>query len=211
MTGGELVITQDTEYVIREMNTDITFEVQKHASLQIILFTNQPQHYRIICRLAGMESRVHVNAISFLREGTSTLTMQAIHEHSHTYSRLESVGVIVNGDSQINGLIKIGENAHTSDGYEKTDTLIIGNGTSTTVPDLEIHNNDVKCSHGSSTTKLDEEKLFYVQSRGLSESDAKRIVIKGFYMPALQKIANNILREEIEQKIDDAINGMEHS
>ena len=68
------------------------------------------------------------------------------------------------------------------------------------IPFLEIETNDVKASHGTSVGQLDDEELFYLKSRGLSEEQARRLVAGGFFTNILEKCAPNA-RQEIEREI----------
>ena len=73
------------------------------------------------------------------------------------------------------------------------------------VPDLEIANNDVSCSHGVTTTRLRKEDLFYVQSRGLSEKQAEKLMLYAHVGPVLDAITVSALRVTWEQYIHEAL------
>ena len=65
------------------------------------------------------------------------------------------------------------------------------------MPGLEILANEVKCSHGATTSKIDDQELFYLLSRGISRSVAERLIVLGFFEEVLEKI-------EIEEQLDQA-------
>jgi Fe-S cluster assembly protein SufD len=88
----------------------------------------------------------------------------------------------------LKGLIKIEENADESQGYQKSDLLILNDSTAVSIPDLEIKNNNVKCSHGSSISRLDREKIFYLETRGLDEKSAKDVMINAFLSSILENL-----------------------
>ena len=73
------------------------------------------------------------------------------------------------------------------------------------IPNLEIGNNDVKCSHGASVSHIDTDKLFYLKSRGISENESIGLIIEGFLGEIADKIHNDDLKEEIKIKIRDKI------
>ena len=73
------------------------------------------------------------------------------------------------------------------------------------IPNLEIENNDVKCSHGATISQIDEDKLFYMTSRGINEKDAKRVIIEGFFEPIIVNIDEEELREEMQNIISERI------
>ena len=73
------------------------------------------------------------------------------------------------------------------------------------MPVLLCGEEDVQGSHGVSTGKLDKEKIFYLMSRGLSESDAKRVLIKSNFNKVLSNINDEDIINEIDNYIDEII------
>ena len=69
-------------------------------------------------------------------------------------------------------------------------------------PQLEIYNNDVKCSHGSTTGEIDEEILFYMQSRGLNKKECKKIIMHGFTNEITNLIKDINIEEQVNSKIE---------
>ena len=65
-------------------------------------------------------------------------------------------------------------------------------------PQLEIYADDVKCSHGSTTGKIDENALFYLQSRGINRTDAIELMMQSFANDIFSKINYNLVRNEME-------------
>ena len=70
------------------------------------------------------------------------------------------------------------------------------------VPKLEINNDDVMCSHGAASGKLDDDTLFYLTSRGISEEEAKRIYTQGFLGEFTEKIDNAQMKVKAKQYIN---------
>jgi Fe-S cluster assembly protein SufD len=114
--------------------------------------------------------------------------LKVIHKQRESKSSLESRGVLSNSKMNLKGLIKIEENADESQGYQKSDLLILNDSTAVSIPDLEIKNNNVKCSHGSSISRLDREKIFYLETRGLDEKSAKDVMINAFLSSILENL-----------------------
>lgn len=75
-------------------------------------------------------------------------------------------------------------------------------------PVLEIYADDVKCSHGATTGQLDEEALFYLRARGISEALAQRMLTEAFYGSVLDKLPQGSLKDEIENDLRK--NGAKH-
>jgi len=79
------------------------------------------------------------------------------------------------------GLVKIEKKAQKSHAYQKNQNLILSDGVFVeSEPFLEIEANDVFCTHGSTTGKINEDQLYYLISRGIRKEDAKRLIIQGF-------------------------------
>ena len=79
--------------------------------------------------------------------------------------------------------------------------MLSDDGTINTKPQLEIYADDVKCSHGTSTGKLDAEKIFYLQARGLSETTAKKLLMHAFASEVVDTLKIEELRDWVEEKI----------
>lgn len=90
------------------------------------------------------------------------------------------------------GLIKIEKSGQKSHAYQKNKNLILsGKVYVDSRPFLEILANDVFCTHGSTTGKIDEESLFYLKSRGLDPVTAKNLYVSGFIQEIIDKIKVN--------------------
>ena len=84
--------------------------------------------------------------------------------------------------------------------------LLSDESTVNSKPELEIYADDVKCSHGSTTGQLDEEAVFYLRARGLSEKSARKLMIGAFVNDVLKKIENEEVKtfifEILHQRFD---------
>ena len=102
------------------------------------------------------------------------------------------------------GKIRMEKNSKNSDGYQKQDTLLLSEeAIANSIPELEILENEVKCSHGVTISRINEDNLFYLKSRGLNEEQAKKEIIKGFLEPLIIKINNNSIKKEIRNVISE--------
>jgi Fe-S cluster assembly protein SufD len=130
-----------------------------------------------------------------------------IHKEKNSKSDLQSRGILSSSKINLKGLIKIEEKAEDSEGYQKSDLLILNDSEAVSIPDLEIKNNKVKCSHGSSITRLDKEKIFYLQTRGVDEKNAKIILMNAFFNSIFQDLEQNEA-EELSIIVDNKLNLM---
>ena len=157
-------------------------------------------------------------------EGSETKTMSVIfgdkdnilnikNEVVHMASNSKSnmlTRVVLNDRARANynGLVRVNPNASGCQGYQRKETILLSEDAKIdAVPNLEIENNDVKCSHGATISQIDSEKLFYLMSRGINERDAKKSIVEGFFDPILS-VVDEILREEIKGKISDRMEGI---
>lgn len=101
------------------------------------------------------------------------------------------------------GDVLIGPDASGTDSYEQNRNLVLTEGTrADSIPNLEIETGDILgAGHASATGRFDDEQLFYLQSRGISEAEARRLVVIGFLAEIVQKIGN----AELETRLHSAI------
>lgn len=76
-----------------------------------------------------------------------------------------------------------------------------------THPILEIYNDDVQCSHGATTGRLDEQALYYLRTRGIGEKTAKMLLMKAFCQNILQKSDIKELQEGLSKMIESRLDG----
>lgn len=87
------------------------------------------------------------------------------------------------GKLEAKGMLKIAKNVKGVDVFLRYKVLLLGkNSWATVIPELEIESNDVKAGHAASIGRIDEEQLFYLQSRGLSRQEAEKEIIKAFLL-----------------------------
>jgi len=101
-----------------------------------------------------------------------------------------------------NGKVFVRENAHGTDAEQSNKNLLLSNDARVdTKPQLEIFNDDVKCSHGATVGQLEDEELFYLLTRGLPESLARNLLTYGF----AEEVINKITIEAIKGELDEAV------
>lgn len=127
------------------------------------------------------------------------------HIAPHTTSEEDYRGIAGGrGRGVFNGKIIVRPDAQKIDSRQSSRNLLLSaTAEIDTKPELEIYANDVKCSHGATTGQLDATALFYLRSRGLSESDARATLIKAFAESILSTIALAPVRSALEKQIDE--------
>ena len=100
------------------------------------------------------------------------------------------------------GMIKVDPIAQKTDGYQRNDNLILSpDARADSIPGLEIEADDVRCTHGATSGRVDEEQIFYARARGLTRREAVRMVVTGFFQHVFDRIAIESVREALGQAI----------
>jgi len=134
--------------------------------------------------LAGAGSEAYLNGVFFGDNGAH-LDIRSVQTHlaPHTTSRSLYKGVVAGSARTIyQGLIEIDEEATQADAYLTNNNLVLDDGArSDSIPSLKIRTNEVKCSHGSTTGRIDQAALFYLMSRGFTRDAAQSTIIEGYF------------------------------
>lgn len=102
-----------------------------------------------------------------------------------------------------NGKVYVHREAQKTNAYQTNANMVLTDSASAnSKPELEIYADDVKCSHGSVTGQLDEEAMFYLRSRGMSEKSSRAVLLNAFASGVVEHIGVNAVKEEIEAFID---------
>jgi Fe-S cluster assembly protein SufD len=106
------------------------------------------------------------------------------------------------------GIIKVHKGAQRTDAYQTNRNLLLSDeARAESLPNLEIEADDVRCSHGATVGQLDQEHLFYLMSRGLSRSQAERLVVMGFLGEVLSRLPLGGVVEKVTSIIQDRLRG----
>ncbi|MGA0105549.1 MAG: SufD family Fe-S cluster assembly protein, partial [Pelagibacteraceae bacterium] len=104
--------------------------------------------------------------------------------------------------------IYVKNQAQKTNAYQLSKTLILNDKSEFNAkPELEIYADDVKCSHGSTSGSIDENSIYYLMTRGISEIDAKKLLIKGFLADFLEKVKNQEIKMLFEENLERQVNG----
>ena len=113
-----------------------------------------------------------------------------IHRGKQTRSTIISKGISADrSHNTYRGLVKVAPQAEGARNYTQCDSMLVGNSCSAnTFPSIEVENESAQIEHEASTCKMNEEQLFYLQSRGLSREDAIQLVVNGFCNQVMQAL-----------------------
>lgn len=151
----------------------------------------------------GAHSEVQGLVFGVGRQAFDLHTIQR-HDGPDTTSNL-SVRVALRGRarSAFTGMLSIAHDAVRSQAYQENRNLLLSKtANAVSIPELEILTDEVQASHGATVGPIDEEQLHYLQTRGLRRTEAESMIVAGFFEPLLAKIPDEILREQLRQRIE---------
>jgi Fe-S cluster assembly protein SufD len=140
-----------------------------------------------------------------LTDGQQHVDHQTLQEHlaPHTTSNL-LLKSAVKGHSQsiFAGLVRMPREAQQSDAFQEARALLLSeHAKADAIPKLEIVANDVRCTHAGAIGQVDAEQKFYLMSRGIPEPEAERLIVTGFFEPALERIPIEKVRESTRKAL----------
>ncbi len=180
--------------------------VGKNASLQwtIAAIGSRLAKVNQHVSLAGTDSESQVNGVLFT-EGKQHLSYHTLQRHQQPHTRSDFLYKAALQDQSRTvwrGLIKVDPGAQKTDGFQRNDNLIMSaDARADSIPGLEIEADDVRCTHGSTTGRVDEELIFYAQARGFTRQEATRMIVTGFF----QQIFDRITIESVREALGSAI------
>ncbi len=131
------------------------------------------------------------------------------HEAPNAYSNLLYKGAIKDTAHTIFfGNLLVPPGAPGTDAYQTNRNLVLNEGArADTIPFLEIETAEVKCSHAGAVSRVDDEHLFYLESRGVPRDTAKQLIVEGFCQEVLDQIELTEIREELNAAIERKVRG----
>lgn len=161
--------------------------------------------------LTGPEARSMMQGFAFMRDHQH-LDQSTYQHHAavNTHSDLLYRNVLRDAARTVfYGMVRVEQGADGTQGYQTNNNLMLGDARAHAIPGLEILANDVRCSHGATVARIDQEQLFYLLSRGLPRPDAERLIVQGFVRPILERVPLAYMRErldeEMAQRFDSAV------
>jgi Fe-S cluster assembly protein SufD len=159
-------------------------------------------------RLVGTGAEARQIAVYF-GEGSQMHDFRTLQEHvaPKTTSDLLFKGAVEDhARSVYTGLIHIGKHAKGSAAFQTNRNIKLSEGAwAESVPNLDIENNDVRCSHASAVGPIDEEQRFYLESRGIPPSVAERLVVLGFFGEVIDRLPVPAVAEELRRQVAEKL------
>ena len=159
---------------------------------------------RTECRLVGRGAYGALTA-AYLGEGDQTLDFRTVQRHDapDTTSDLLFSGAVGDTSRSIyTGTITIAPTGRGSNANQANRNIKLDEGAwAESVPNLEIENNDVRCSHASTVGPVDADQLFYLQSRGVPPTEAERLIVSGFFDEPLTRLGNAVVAGRVRDEV----------
>jgi Fe-S cluster assembly protein SufD len=194
---------------VSTVDTDATFTSTCAA------FGGDYARQRTDCKLIGRGASGKLRAVYF-GEQEQMLDFRTFQDHAapDTTSNLLFKGAVGGHSRSVyTGLIRVRKNAHGTNAFQTNRNIKLSDGAwAESVPNLEIENNDVRCSHASAVGPIDEEQRFYLESRGVPTAIAERLVVTGFFDEVLSQLpapaAATALRNLVAGKLDRQVSAL---
>jgi len=170
------IFSTGSKFIKNEINCNLNDEYSSAFINGIINLTNSQHH----------EIKTNINHLA---------------ENTKSYQLIKSV-LNDNAKGIYQGKIYVDSKAQKTNGYQLSKAILLNENTEFNgKPELEIYADDVKCSHGATSGNLDEDAIFYLMSRGLSQQQSKELLINGFLLDAVEKITDSEIKDLIKDMI----------
>ena len=144
---------------------------------------------------------------AYVGHGNQHIDYDTTQEHAapDTVSDLAFRGILRDRATSVwSGMIKVDPGAQRTDAFQESRNLLLSNGShADAIPGLEIEANDVRCTHAATISKIDEDQVFYLMSRGLPRADAERLLVGGFLEVIAARLeSSDTLREAVSAALE---------
>ncbi len=206
-------------FVTLQRESDATFHVsscaahlERDARLRSHVITLGGRLVRndLSVTLAGEGAEATLNGL-FLATGDRLVDNHGHVDHAvpHGSSRQLYKGVLADrGRGVFRGRVLVRPDAQHTDARQSNPNLLLSDGAEIdSKPQLEIHADDVKCSHGSAIGRVDEDALFYLRARGIDAAEARKLLVRGFAAEVLAALPEPALAESLGDAFADELTG----
>jgi len=183
---------------------EITVDAQASATAGLAGFGGDYTRVRTDCRLVGQGASGDLLA-AYFGDGDQTLDYRTFQHHvaPDTTSNLLFKGTVSDRSRSVyTGLIRVAKTARGTNAFQTNRNIkLSAEAWAESVPNLQIENNDVHCSHASAVGPIDEEQRFYLESRGIPTVVAERLIVAGFFADVFDKLPASDLRPTLDAAV----------
>jgi Fe-S cluster assembly protein SufD len=183
---------------------DIEARQEANVTAGLAGFGGDYARLRTDCRLTGRGASGTLLA-AYFGDGDQTLDYRTFQEHAapDTTSNLLFKGTVADRSRSVyTGLIRVAKNARGTNAFQTNRNIKLSEDAwAESVPNLQIENNDVHCSHASAVGPIDEEQRFYLESRGVPTMVAERLIVAGFFAEVFDALPATTLRPQLDAAV----------
>ena len=191
-----------------QMVRSMEIQAGQRANLVLLVMPGVSCDLKMDVRLVGEGAEANIyGAYVCGSDERVNISVDMHHDVPHCNSRQLFKG-IAGGKSRVDfyGKIIVAQDAQRTEAYQENHNILLSDDAKVdTKPQLEIYADDVKCSHGATIGRLNEEEQFYMRSRGITLEDAKVLQMISFISPVLENIEDETQRESIAADFETAI------
>ena len=147
----------------------------------------------------------------YFADGSQHYDHRTLQDHeapSCTSSMLYKGALKAESQAVYSGWVHVRPDAQKTDAFQTVRNIVLSEkAKAASIPNLEIEANDVRCGHAASDAPVDEDQLFYLQSRGIPGKEAERLIVFGFFQEVLDKVSLGEVREQLAHAIEAELAG----
>ena len=202
-------------YVLPDASLPESIVVERDAKVEVVVLAmpGVSCDLKMDVRLTGEGAEANIfGAYVCGAQENVRIAVDMHHDLPHCNSRQLFKG-IAGGTSRVDfyGKIIVAQDAQRTEAYQENHNILLSDGAKVdTKPQLEIYADDVKCSHGATIGRLNEEEQFYMRSRGITLEDAKVLQMISFIAPVLENIPEESYRESLASQFEESIRTIVH-
>lgn len=205
-------LEESTEKTVRLSTLWLRQEARSNVMIDGITLFNGATRNEYYCEFAGRDAELHLLGMA-IEDRTRRADNLTVIRHNAPGCRSDELFKYVVDDEAtgaFSGRIYVKEGAVRTEAYQ-ANRNIVGAKTARmfSKPQLEIYNDDVKCSHGCATGRLDEMQLFYMRTRGLSDETARLLLKQAFMADVIDGVRLDTLRDRLHHLVERRFSGLE--
>lgn len=188
--------------LIDDLKADKKYFVDDGERKAFLIFLTGKKDYSgdVKVIIKGKDADVQILGV-IIGAGKQKINLYTLQEHEKERSISDLfIKSVLFEEARLNyqGLIKIDKYAQHSNAYQKNQNILMSKTAwADSRPYLEILANDVRCTHGATVGRLDENQLYYLKTRGLGQDSAKKLLLNGFFQEIFDRISDNQLVDQL--------------
>lgn len=198
-------IQQEGEQAVHLAHTFIEQKQNSESTLLFLSAGSRVSRDEVVVNLK--ETGAHCQALGFYQLANDAQYIDHHIDINHQASRTQSdmlyKGIIKSRAKAVfNGRLYVEKAAQKIVAYQANHTILLSDQAEMySKPELEIYADDVKCKHGASTARIDQDAIFYLRSRGLDHETALQLLLQGFRQEVIERITHHAIRQHVQETL----------